>query len=147
MWASQCTENIKMYTILQDNKHAYEEGSAEKLLTGLCNRKFGSEHRARVLSTPRGYSPVTMVTLICGHMSGRSLATQPETEEKVDGAGTPPHPCAPGPPRHRGARVRAVGLRGNGGAVLSSPSAEIFVPMEMQGTASLRRSYQQQNQS
>lgn len=116
-----------MYTIWQDNRHAYEEGSAAKLLTGLCNRKFGWEHRARVLSTPRGYSPVTMVTLICGHVSGRSLATQPETEERVDGAGSPLPPCAPGPPRHRGARVRAVGLRGNGGAVIPHQRSSLYL--------------------
>ena len=49
MCALRCIEDINMNIILWNNKHAYEEGSAQKnFLIGLCNQKFGLEHRARV---------------------------------------------------------------------------------------------------
>ena len=57
-----------------------------------------------------------MVTLICGQVSGKSLATQPETEEKVDRTGcssSTPHKV--GTPHQRRARVRAVEPRVDGG--------------------------------
>lgn len=74
-----------------------------------------------------------MVTLICGQAAGRSLATQPETEEKVEAQTAPPPPQAPGPPRLGRAQKPEVELRVPGGMLLSFTPVAFFAPEETQG--------------